>query len=88
MPSDQSTLEQISHVIRGMEGVPADVGDRISPDTDIVRDLKLDSIAVMDFVMALETRFNLIIPIDAVARVRTVGDLADLLDAGTHEVRH
>ncbi len=51
----------------------------LDADTSIVRDLKLDSLAVMDFVMALETEFDTVIPIDALSGVETVGDLAGLL---------
>ena len=42
-------------------------------------DLKLDSLAVMDFVMALENRFDLVIPMDELTEVVSVGDLARLL---------
>ena len=62
-----------------MGGQVANYPDRILPETNIVRDLKLDSLGVMDFVMAIETRFDTIIPIDGLSGVETVGDLAKLL---------
>ncbi len=57
----------------------------IGANTDIIRDLKLDSLAAMDFIMALETRFNTLIPVDSMAEIRTVGDLAHLIGAQTAE---
>ncbi|HYE52442.1 MAG TPA: phosphopantetheine-binding protein [Azospirillaceae bacterium] len=48
----------------------------ITGDTNIVRDLGLDSLAVMNFVMELEDKFDVSIPLDKIAEVETVGDLA------------
>lgn len=62
-------------VIRTLNGVSAKTADEVTPETHILRDLSLDSIAVMDFVMELETVFNTVISLDAVAEIATVGDL-------------
>jgi len=48
--------------------------------TNIVRDLQLDSLAVMDFIMSLEDRFEIVIPLDRVAEVETLGDLSRVVD--------
>ena len=48
--------------------------------TNIVRDLHLDSLAVMDFIMSLEDRFEIVIPLDRIAEVETLGDLARVVD--------
>jgi len=48
--------------------------------THIVRDLQLDSLAVMDFIMSLEDRFDVVIPLDRVAEVETLADLARVVD--------
>lgn len=52
----------------------------LEPTTNIVRDLQLDSLAVMDFIMSLEDRFEIVIPLDRVAEVETLGDLARVVD--------
>lgn len=52
----------------------------LEPTTNIVRDLQLDSLAVMDFIMSLEDRFEIVIPLDRVAEVETLGDLALVVD--------
>lgn len=45
------------------------------PETDIVADAGLDSVAVMDFVLDLEEAFDITIPLDRLTDVRTVADL-------------
>lgn len=53
---------------------------QLDATTNIVRDLQLDSLAVMDFIMSLEDRFEIVIPLDRVAEVETLGDLARVVD--------
>lgn len=52
----------------------------LDASTNIVRDLQLDSLAVMDFIMSLEDRFEIVIPLDRVAEVETLGDLSRVVD--------
>lgn len=47
----------------------------ITDDTDIVEDLGLDSLGVMNFVMGIEDHYDISIPLDRVAEIRTVADL-------------
>ncbi len=58
------------------------VGRRIeiSDDTNIARDLGLDSLAIMNFIMALEDEYDISIPLDRVAQVETVGDLVTAIE--------
>ena len=79
--ADEDVIERISGVLRSMKDPLANYDGKIVPETSIVRDLKLDSLAVMDFVMAIETEFETIIPIDELSGVETVGDLARLLQS-------
>lgn len=87
MSERTDVIVRISAVLRGMADPVAQRAGAIDADTSIVRDLKLDSLAVMDFVMALETEFDTVIPIDALSGVETVGDLADLLQPRPPEPR-
>ncbi len=81
MSVQEDLVEKIADVVRSMDAIPADVTATITSDTNIVRDLRLDSITVMDFIMELETKFDTVIPIDTIAEVETVGDLARMLDS-------
>jgi len=44
-----------------------------------VRELNLGSLAVMDLVMALEDHFDISIPLDRIADIETVDELAGLV---------
>ena len=59
--------------------IPA--GAQISPKAKIARDLGLDSVAVMDFVMDIEDHFDISIPLDRIAEVETVEDLTRAVEA-------
>jgi len=56
-------------------------GTPISPKAGIARDLGLDSVAVMDFVMDIEDHFDISIPLDRIAEVETVDDLSRAVEA-------
>ncbi len=47
----------------------------LSDQTNIINDLGLDSVAVMDFVMEIEDRLDISVPLDQIAEVETIGDL-------------
>ena len=51
----------------------------ITGQTVIYKDLSIDSLAVMDIVVELEDRFDIAIPINVVAEIRTVDELADAI---------
>ena len=48
----------------------------IDADTDFNADLNVDSVAVMDFVLMVEDRYDVSIPINMLSEVRTVGEFA------------
>ncbi len=51
----------------------------IGPESDLVADLAIDSAAAMDLVMEVEDRYDLDIPLNELADLRTVGDLVELV---------
>ncbi len=54
-------------------------GRAIKPETDLAADLNVDSVAAMDLIMEIEDRFEIDIPINLVADMTTVADLAALV---------
>ena len=78
MRQADTTFQQVAQTIRS---VFPSVGE-ITPETSFLNDLHLDSLATMDLVMAVETRFDTIVPMDRIAEIQTVGDLVDLLSDG------
>jgi acyl carrier protein len=61
--------------------VPA--GVQVSGQTQIVGGLGLDSVAILDFIMDLEDRFDISIPLDRVAEVQTIAELSHAIEALT-----
>ena len=61
----------ISDIFEQVLGHPVQIAD----STDIVEDLGMDSLGVMNFVMAIEDFYDISIPLDRIAQVQTVGDL-------------
>jgi acyl carrier protein len=51
----------------------------ITAQTVIYDDLSIDSLAVMDIIVELEDRFDVAVPIDVVAEIHTVKELADAI---------
>ena len=68
--------EEITLVFEQVLGHPVKIDD----ETDIVEDLGMDSLAVMNFVMAIEDFYDISIPLDRIAQIQTVGDLIDAVD--------
>ena len=57
---------------------PFQAGEKpITGKTVIAKDLAIDSLAIMDMVMELEDRFDVSIPMNVVAEIHTVDELAD-----------
>jgi acyl carrier protein len=52
----------------------------VTPETSFTNDLGIDSMTMLDAVVALEDRFGVLIPDDAWPRFSTVGDLAAHLE--------
>ena len=75
MADEEETLRQVTEALGSVAKVPGP----ITMETHILHDLNLDSVAVMDVVMALETRFDTVIPMDRLAEIETVGDLVRIL---------
>jgi acyl carrier protein len=53
----------------------------LSADTDISTDLNIDSVTVMDFVMEVEDRYDIEIPLNILSETRTISDLAKVVDS-------
>ncbi|OQM74431.1 acyl carrier protein [Manganibacter manganicus] len=52
----------------------------LEPEMNIVADFGMDSMAIMDFCMALEDRFDVSIPLDKMAEIESVQDLSRTIE--------
>lgn len=71
------TERQIANAVEKVLDRPV----HIQRATDISRDLAVDSLALMNIVMELEDTFDISIPLDRLAQVQTIGDLADVISS-------
>jgi len=72
----RSVRDGIAAALSQTVGRPVEISD----GTNIARDLGLDSLAIMNFIMALEDEYDISIPLDRVAQVETVGDLVTAIE--------
>jgi acyl carrier protein len=71
MDANRSLRDGIAAALSQAVGRKVEIAD----NTNIARDLGLDSLAIMNFIMALEDEYDVSIPLDRIAQVETVGDL-------------
>ena len=71
MDANRSLRDGIAAALSQAVGRKVEILD----NTNIARDLGLDSLAIMNFIMALEDEYDVSIPLDRIAQVETVGDL-------------
>jgi acyl carrier protein len=72
-------LEAVTRLIIETLAANPKVTKTVTGDTVIVDDLGLDSLAVMNFVMEIEDKLDVSVPLDRLADIRTINDLARCL---------
>lgn len=72
MPRYQEALPELFEVLKSY----AKEGQVITEDTQLLNDLGLDSMKVMQLLLETEERFDISIPLNVVADVKTVKDFA------------
>jgi acyl carrier protein len=77
--------EEILAVLYEMLKPSVKAGQKLEEDTDLVADLGLDSLKVMTLVEEVEDYFDISIPLNILANVRTIKDFATQLQQLTEE---
>lgn len=77
--------EEIFQEIRRMLEPFNNTKKQIERETDILRDLDIDSLSVMNFIMKLEDEFDISIPLNVLPDMRTVRDLVGMVDRAKEE---
>ena len=75
MPSSEDVVRDI---IARLQTIP-ELRATPAPDSRIAEDLNMDSLAIMNFIMTLEDAYDVALPIDKLAKIKTVRELADLI---------
>ncbi|MEM8935860.1 MAG: acyl carrier protein [Pseudomonadota bacterium] len=58
-----------------------DKGVKLSRETDLIADLEIDSVSVLDVVMDIEDNYDIVIPVNTISEVKSIGDLVDAIHA-------
>ena len=71
-------FEQVAKILADQLGISQ---SKITPDSDIVKDLGADSLDVVELLMTLEDNTGKTIPEEKVADLKTVGDVVAMLES-------
>lgn len=71
MPIAQDILDDLYQLIQ-----PFAEQTQLNENTELVTDLKLDSVKVMNLMLQIEDHFDISIPLNVLPEVRTIKDLA------------
>jgi acyl carrier protein len=72
--TEQEILVGLGEILDEVVGIPA---DRVTPEKTFVDDLKVDSLSMVEIVVAAQDRFGVEIPDDHLADLTTVQDVID-----------
>jgi acyl carrier protein len=76
--NEQETLAGLAEIVNEVAGVPV---DSIQLDKSFIDDLDIDSLSMVEVVMAAEDKFGVKIPDADVKGLRTVGDAVSYIAA-------
>jgi acyl carrier protein len=74
--SETEIQAELATIVEDIAGVPA---DDVQPDKEFVSDLDVDSLSMVEIVVAAEEKFGVRIPDDQVKNLKTVGDAVDYI---------
>jgi acyl carrier protein len=74
-----SESDPVFSEVKGLVARFAPPGAVIEPGTELAADLNIDSVAAMDLVMEIEDKYDIDVPINQIADMKTLGDLVELV---------
>ncbi|CAN5884861.1 acyl carrier protein [soil metagenome] len=77
MPSTEEIRTDLADIVNEVAGVPA---DDVQLDKSFVDDLEVDSLSMVEVVVAAEEKFDVKIPDDEVKNLKTVGDAVAFIE--------
>ena len=77
--ADKTEIQaDLATIVEEVAGVPA---DDVQMDKEFVADLDVDSLSMVEIVVAAEEKFGVRIPDDEVKNLKTVGDAVNFIDS-------
>lgn len=71
-------LDTVKDIIAAQLGIDA---GSIKPESDIINDLGLDSLDIVELVMTLEEKWNIVADDDDIKTLKTVADVVKYIEA-------
>ena len=78
--TDDEILAGLAEIVNEETGIET---DQVEPDKSFTDDLDIDSISMMTIVVNAEEKFDVKIPDDEVANLKTVGDAVNFIVAAS-----
>ena len=78
MATSTDIQAELATIVEEVAGVPA---SSVQPDKEFVNDLDVDSLSMVEIVVAAEEKFGVRIPDDEVKNLRTVGDAVSYIES-------
>jgi acyl carrier protein len=79
MPSTEEIRSGLANIVNEVAGIPA---DDVQLDKSFTDDLDVDSLSMVEVVVAAEEQFGVTIPDDEVKNLKTVGDAVAYIENG------
>jgi acyl carrier protein len=76
MSEDATVADRVVAILTQRLGISPEV---VTPTAELAEDLGVDSVDAVEFTLALEREFNVGLPDEIIADVRTVQDVVDLV---------
>ena len=77
--ADKNEIQaDLATIVEEVAGVPS---DDVQMDKEFVADLDVDSLSMVEIVVAAEEKFGVRIPDDQVKNLKTVGDAVNFIDS-------
>ncbi|PYC73876.1 acyl carrier protein [Streptomyces tateyamensis] len=76
-----AVLEGLAEIVNEIAGIPT---EDVALDKSFTDDLDVDSLSMVEVVVAAEERFDVKIPDDEVKNLKTVGDAVDYIVANSN----
>ena len=74
-------FEEVAKILSEQLNIPQ---EKITPESDIIKDLGADSLDVVELLMTLEDNTGKTIPEDKVTEIKTVADIVNILKTLYH----
>ena len=72
-----STFEKVRNMLVDKLGISA---DKITPDSEIIKDLGADSLDLVEMLLSLEENFGVTVSDEQTESIKTVKDIVEIID--------